>query len=106
MTLVSDLVPSRTAYGVARRRAAHQVLDRPVVFDDPLALRIAGISESDISPDDPRERHELSRMLRAFLAARSRFVEESDRARDRTRHQTGRHPRCGSRHVCIPTFIR
>jgi len=76
MTLVSDLVPSRTAYGVARRRAAHQVLDRPVVFDDPLALRIAGISESDISPDDPRERHELSRMLRAFLAARSRFVED------------------------------
>jgi O-methyltransferase involved in polyketide biosynthesis len=32
--------PSQTALGVAMRRAAHQVLDDPKVFDDPLALRV------------------------------------------------------------------
>ena len=33
---------SRTAYRVAIRRAAHQLLDQPKVLDDPLALRIIG----------------------------------------------------------------
>jgi O-methyltransferase involved in polyketide biosynthesis len=31
---------SRTAERVAERRAAHQVRDRPLVFEDPLALRV------------------------------------------------------------------
>jgi len=64
---MTEPVPSRTAGRVARRRAAHQVLDRPLVFDDPLALRIAGIVESDILADIPREQHPLARALRAFL---------------------------------------
>ena len=34
--------PSRTAYRVAMRRAAHQILDSPVILDDPVALRIVG----------------------------------------------------------------
>jgi hypothetical protein len=34
--------PSATAYRVAMRRAAQQILDRPVVLDDPIALRIVG----------------------------------------------------------------
>ena len=33
---------SRTALRVAMHRAAHQLLDRPKVFDDPLALEIIG----------------------------------------------------------------
>src|SRR5690349_2546439 len=70
-----EAVASRTADRVARRRAVHQVIDRPLVFDDPLALRIAGIEESDIRAD-PRERHPLARALRAFLAARSRFADD------------------------------
>jgi len=73
---MTEPVPSRTAGRVARRRAAHQVLDRPLVFDDPLALRIAGIVESDILADIPREQHPLARALRAFLVARSRFTED------------------------------
>src|SRR4051794_38785072 len=36
----SMMPPSRTARRVAERRAAHQLLDAPVVLNDPLALRI------------------------------------------------------------------
>ena len=32
--------PSHTAHRVALRRAAHQLLDRPRVLDDPIALAI------------------------------------------------------------------
>lgn len=74
--------PSRTAYRVALRRAAHQVADQPLVFVDPLALRILGLdakghgqsgaSNNLRAPDRPG-----SRSLRAFLVARSRFAEEA-----------------------------
>ena len=37
---------SRTAYRVAMRRASHQLLDDPKVFDDPLALRVLGRRQS------------------------------------------------------------
>jgi methyltransferase (TIGR00027 family) len=61
--------PSRTAERVALRRAAHQILDRPKVFNDPLAVAIAGASE--FPPETP-----LDRLLRAFMAARSRYAED------------------------------
>jgi methyltransferase (TIGR00027 family) len=76
-----DGTPSRTAYRVALRRAAHQVFDQPVVFSDPLALRIIGLANAD------RRTLELSELraparpssvsLRAFLVARSRFAEDA-----------------------------
>ncbi len=34
--------PSRTAQSAALHRAAHQLLDTPRVFDDPLALKVIG----------------------------------------------------------------
>ena len=68
--------PSQTAIRVARRRAAHQVIDQPVVFDDPLALALAGISDLETLKNDPSEQRPVARMLRAFLAARSRFAED------------------------------
>lgn len=61
--------PSRTAFRVADRRAAHQLLDRPLVFEDPLAVRIIG-GRGD-KKDNP-----MSRALRAFMAVRSRFAED------------------------------
>ena len=61
--------PSRTAIGVARRRAAHQVLDSPKVFDDPLAIAIAG-GVPDVDETI------AGRYLRAFIAVRSRFAED------------------------------
>lgn len=71
--------PSRTAQRVALRRAAHQVFDRPVVFPDPLALRILGLSETSnlqaAGLRAPGRPHSVS--LRAFLVARSRFAEDA-----------------------------
>jgi methyltransferase (TIGR00027 family) len=62
---------SRTAERVAQRRAAHQLLDSPLVFDDPLALRVA-------APDD--DRSPLAPYLRAAFAVRSRLAEDELRA--------------------------
>ncbi len=71
-------VPSRTAYRVALRRAAHQVFDAPVIFRDPFALRILGLSAERLGPTDLRAPNRpSSQSLRAFLVARSLFAEES-----------------------------
>jgi methyltransferase (TIGR00027 family) len=60
------------------RRAAHQILDDPKVFDDPLALRILGFGRKSAQPPDTKwlEETPLSRVLRASLAARSRYAED------------------------------
>lgn len=70
--------PSRTAQRVAARRAAHQLLDRPPVFDDPLALKILGPENEARLRADPSafDRTRVGRILRAFLAVRSRFAED------------------------------
>lgn len=65
---------SRTALGVARRRAAHQILDRPLVFQDPLAARILFDPLASFIASDANARG--SRALRAFVAARSRYAED------------------------------
>jgi methyltransferase (TIGR00027 family) len=73
---MKDNSPSRTAQGAAMHRAAHQLLDRPPVFQDPYALRIIGPeAEAQLRADGaigPR-----SQGLRAFIAARSRFAEDA-----------------------------
>jgi methyltransferase (TIGR00027 family) len=66
-----------TARRVAERRAAHQLLDAPLVLTDPLALRIVGA----IRPEErarliAREQGRLARTLRAFMAARARVAED------------------------------
>ena len=68
--------PSTTAYRVAQRRAAHQLLDRPLVFDDPLAVRIAGVDNPSRRDARAFDSGRLSKVLRAFFAARSRFAED------------------------------
>jgi methyltransferase (TIGR00027 family) len=70
--------PSRTAFGAALLRAAHQLVDRPPVFADPLALKIVGrdaAAQLRESINDPAVAQ--SSPLRAFIAARSRFAEDS-----------------------------
>jgi methyltransferase (TIGR00027 family) len=70
--------PSRTAYRVALSRAAHQLLDRPPVLEDPVALAIVGergVAEIRAAP--LRFEFRLARFLRAFLVARSRVAEEA-----------------------------
>lgn len=69
--------PSRTAYRVAMRRAAHQILDDPRVFEDPLALPILGPDgEARLRAEIQREQTLLGRALRAFMAVRSRYAED------------------------------
>src|ERR1700744_833636 len=70
--------PSRTAQGAAMHRAAHQILDRPPVFEDPLALKIIGPeAEAELrNGNDPRTDRRAAG-LRAFIAARSRFSEDT-----------------------------
>lgn len=70
--------PSATALRVALRRAAHQVLDDPKVFNDPLALPILGLDrETPAAPEHGwLDDTPMARVLRASLAARSRFAED------------------------------
>jgi methyltransferase (TIGR00027 family) len=69
---------SVTAQRVGMKRAAHQLLDDPKVFDDPVALRIIGKESASTLQADPHqfESTPLSSYLRAFVAARSRYAEE------------------------------
>lgn len=64
---------SATALRVAIRRAAHQVLDDPRVFDDPLALRILGAENTKALES---EQTRISPGLRLHLALRSRYAED------------------------------
>jgi methyltransferase (TIGR00027 family) len=64
---------SRTALGVAIRRAAHQLMDRPPVLDDPIAVRLVG---SSYRGKMGRASHRVGRDFRAFMAARSRYTED------------------------------
>jgi methyltransferase (TIGR00027 family) len=66
--------PSRTAQRVAVRRAAHQLLDRPLVFDDPFALKIIGADAAAATSTKADGR--VSGSFRAFMAVRSRYAED------------------------------
>jgi len=71
--------PSRTALRVALRRAAHQVQDaHPLVFDDPLAVRILGPAYAEeIRRTPDKLRRPFSAGLRAFMVARARLAEDT-----------------------------
>jgi len=64
---------SKTALGVAIRRAAHQIMDRPPVLDDPISVRLVG---SGYPRHMERAMHRVARDFRAFMAVRSRYVED------------------------------
>jgi methyltransferase (TIGR00027 family) len=70
--------PSKTALRVALRRAAHQVHDaRPLVFDDPLAVKILGPEfAEEIKRTPAAEKRPFSAALRAFMVCRARYAED------------------------------
>ena len=74
-----EVNPSRTALRVALRRAAHQLHDaKPLVFDDPLAVRILGkefYEEVKRTPDSVKR--PFSSALRAFMVVRARLAEDT-----------------------------
>src|SRR5580704_4113629 len=67
--------PSHTARGAAAYRALHQTLDGGVIFRDPLALKILD-DETRATLDEVAANPAL-RPMRLFIAARSRFSEDS-----------------------------
>jgi methyltransferase (TIGR00027 family) len=69
---------SRTAQATASMRAAHQLLDaRPLILDDPLALRILGDNAADgIKNTLELHQNPRSMALRAHVVLRSRFCED------------------------------
>lgn len=71
--------PSRTALRVALRRAAHQVHDaHPLVFEDPLAIRILGREHAaEVARTPDKLRRPFSAALRAFMVARARLAEDA-----------------------------
>jgi methyltransferase (TIGR00027 family) len=68
--------PSRTAIGMAIQRAAHQTLDRPPVFVDPVASRIIGPRGRAVLEEGRGRRSPFARVLRAVVAVRSRIAED------------------------------
>jgi methyltransferase (TIGR00027 family) len=80
-----EAIPSRTALRVALRRAAHQLYDPPpLVFEDPLAVRILAGNQGERGPYIQELRKTSTRLealhsiaLRAFLVARSRYAEDT-----------------------------
>jgi methyltransferase (TIGR00027 family) len=74
---MQDDRPSKTAFRVALRRAAHQILDDPKVFTDPLALAIVGAEgERALQAERAKFRTPVARSFRAFMAVRSRYAED------------------------------
>jgi methyltransferase (TIGR00027 family) len=64
---------SKTALRVGIRRAAHQVMEKPRILDDPIAVRLVG---PGYARDMKRASHKVGQDFRAFMAARSRYVED------------------------------
>ena len=64
---------SKTALGVAIRRAAHQLVDQPPVLVDPIAVRLVGQGHPRLME---RAMHPVGRDFRAFMAVRSRYTED------------------------------
>lgn len=68
---------SRSALMVATLRAAHQLLDNPKLFDDPLALSILGPRhEAEVRATPERFDNGILRILRMAMAIRSRLAED------------------------------
>ncbi|WP_321850900.1 SAM-dependent methyltransferase [Burkholderia diffusa] len=72
-----DAGPKPSALMVATQRAAHQLLDRPLVLDDPVALTILGAAEAQVLHDNiDRFRDPTSVGMRSSVIVRSRLAED------------------------------
>ncbi|NKB59056.1 MAG: SAM-dependent methyltransferase [Alphaproteobacteria bacterium] len=67
--------PSRTARRAAVHRAVHQKLENGSIFSDPLAAVV--LDEQDMATTEREVSDPTERPLRLFMAARSRFAEDS-----------------------------
>src|SRR5215211_741185 len=67
--------PSQTALGAAAHRAVHQTLEGGVIFTDPFALQVLSDDTRARLPDMAGDPAHLP--MRLFIAARSRFSEDT-----------------------------
>jgi methyltransferase (TIGR00027 family) len=76
---MQEAIPSRTALRVALRRAAHQIHDaKPLVFDDPLAVKILGKEfEQELKRTPDGANKPFSAGFRAFMVGRARLAEDT-----------------------------
>jgi methyltransferase (TIGR00027 family) len=75
--IINDGEPSRTALRVATLRAAHQLLDEPILLADPVALPILGAElEAQVREDPYQYNDTFLRALRASVVLRSKIVED------------------------------
>ena len=73
----TDAGPKPSAMMVATQRAAHQLLDHPLVLDDPVALTLLGSAEAQSLRDNlARYRHPASLGLRSAVVVRSRLADD------------------------------
>jgi methyltransferase (TIGR00027 family) len=69
--------PKPSAMLVAMQRAAHQLLEQPLVLDDPLALQILGEAEANrLRADLANYRAPMAHGLRSSVVVRSRLAED------------------------------
>ncbi len=67
---------AHSAWRVALRRAAHQLYDVPLIFEDPYAVPLLGAAGTDALRRTPAAAKRVwSRSLRAFVVARQAFAE-------------------------------
>ncbi len=70
--------PKPSALMVATLRAAHQLLDSPLVLHDPLALKILGpTDEAALKANVAQYQEPMAKALRASMVVRSRLAEDS-----------------------------
>jgi len=67
--------PSHTARGAAAYRAMHQTLESGAIFSDPFASKI--LDDETLARLDETAADPSLRPMRLFIAARSRFSEET-----------------------------
>ena len=74
----ADNGPKPSAHLTASLRAAHQLLEVPVIFSDPLAVTILGPrQEAEMRADPDQYNNPLTKVMRATMAVRSRLAEDS-----------------------------
>jgi methyltransferase (TIGR00027 family) len=73
----AEVGPKPSAVMVAKQRAVHQLLDRPLVFDDPVALTILGPQEEQSLRDNlDKFSHPMTMGMRTSVVIRSRFADD------------------------------
>jgi methyltransferase (TIGR00027 family) len=69
--------PSHSMVHTAVRRAAHQILDSPLIFEDPIAIGLVPECSEQAIRDNPDEYSGPAQgLVRAVFAVRSRFAED------------------------------